>query len=338
MGDQEITVDYFRPDDFLPLQEMTENSFLLNSFNVDSHLPHLLKGELFFENMAKRAMEEHANSCLVARRGKTPVGYLIFGTDASLSETFGFTTAAIILFCVKEGLQGRKIGRALLSRTFALLRKHNIRLISVGTDGNNIAALNLYQNYGFRTRLNWGTYRYYPEYPPPPPLPDRPPIRPYAGERGIEKLTRYTDRPIAFFREQKIHPRNMVRFRQSVTATVCDGIITGKYGTLVIPGRGFLKERINALLTYEEEPSVEKFFNRGGIRKKIFRVNDIITHPGVRNRGLGTALLDTFVRQVHDYHFIEIWIAMDNWPMINIASRCGFRLAHLATVLHCHLD
>ena len=93
-----------------------------------------------------------------------------------------------------------------------------------------------------------------------------------------------------------------------------------------------LRERL------DEEPSVEKFFNRGGIRKKIFRVNDIITHPAVRNRGLGTALLDTFVRQVRDYHFIEIWIAMDNWPMINIASRCGFRLAHLATVLHCHLD
>ena len=333
-----ITVENYHPEDFNSLQEMTSNSFLLNSFNVDSHLPHLLKGELFFENMARKAMQDHSNSCLVARLNGEAVGYLIYGVDKNLSEAFDFRTGAIILFCVREDMQGKKVGKTLLEHTLRFLRQNNVKLVSVGTDGNNIAALNLYQNSGFRTRLNWGTFRLYPDFPLPPPPAEKIGVIPFAGERGIERLTRYTERPIAFFRENKIHRRNMVKFRNIISQTVKDGINSGKYGTLLIKEKRLLKDRVSAFLTYEEEPSVEKFFNRGNVKKRIFRVNDIVTHPDSRNKGMGTALLDTFVRSAGENHFIEIWISMDNWPMLNVAARCGFRLAHLATVLHCFLN
>ena len=334
----QITVENYHPKDFSSLEKMTQNSFLLNSFNVDSHLPHLLKGELFFENMARKAMQNHSNSCLVARRNGEAVGYLIYGIDQNLSKAFGFRTGAIILFCVREDMQGKKVGKALLEHTIRFLRGNGVRLISVGTDGNNIAALNLYQNFGFRTRLNWGTFRLYPNFPMPPAIKNKPAVVPFAGERGIEQLTRYTERPIAFFRENKIHPRNMVKFRNMISDIVKDGITGGKCGTLLIKEKRLLKDRVSAFLTYEEEPSVEKFFNKGNIKKRIFRVNDIVCHPNARNRGLGTALLDTFVRSTGEHHFIEAWISMDNWPMLNVAARCGFRLAHLATVLHCFLN
>jgi len=333
-----ITIAQYHPEDFSPLQKMTQNSFLLNSFNVDSHLPHRLKGELFFENMARKAMQEHSNSCLVARLNKEAVGYLIYGIDRNLSQSFGFTTGAIILFCVREDMQGKKVGKELLKQTLLLLNKSGVRLVSVGTDSNNIAALNLYQNYGFRTRLNWGTYRLYPHFPLPPRQQSGPAITPYAGEKGIERLIRYTERPIAFFHENKIHPRNLVTFRKSISEIVKKGISSGKYGTMIIKEKGLLKDKIAAFLTYEEEPSVEKFFNRGTVEKRIFRVNDIVTHPESRNRGFGTALLDTFIHSAGNNHFIEVWISMDNWPMLNVAARCGFRLAHLATVLHCFIS
>jgi len=333
-----ITVENYHPEDFTSLQKMTKNSFLLNAFNVDSHLPHLLKGELYFETMARKAMQEHSNSCLVARLNDDAVGYLIYGIDRSLTDAFGFVTGAIILFCVREDIQGKKVGKALLDQTLRYLKKSGVRLVSVGTDGNNIAALNLYQNFGFRTRLNWGTFRLYPNFPLPSPPKRTPAVTPFTGEKGIERLTRYTERPIAFFREKKIHPRNMVKFRKTIAATVRKGIISGKYGTLLIKEKGLLKERISAFLTYEQEPNVEQFFNKGTMKKRVFRVNDIVTHPGSRNKGLGTALLDTFVRSAGENHFIEIWIAMDNWPMLNVAAQCGFRLAHLATVLHCFIS
>ena len=111
-------------------------------------------------------MLEHSSSCLVARLKGEAVGYLIYGIDKNLSDAFGFITGAIILFCVREDIQGKKVGKTLLSRTIQYLKEKGVRLISVGTDGNNIAALNLYQNFGFRTRFNWGTYRLYPNFPP----------------------------------------------------------------------------------------------------------------------------------------------------------------------------
>ena len=72
-----IDITSFKSDDYYPLKEITRSSFQLNSFNVDAHLPSLLKGEVYFETLAKKAFTESSSSCLVARIKGKPAGYII---------------------------------------------------------------------------------------------------------------------------------------------------------------------------------------------------------------------------------------------------------------------
>jgi len=328
-----MEITFFKNGDLEHIREMTRSSFLLNSFNIDTHLPRPLKGEVYFENMAVKAMKETANSCLVARLKGKAVGYIIHGVDSRLSKMFDLSTATIMLFCVAKDARGKGVGRALLSRSMEMLLEKGVRLITVGTDSNNISALNLYQDAGFRIRMNWGTYRFYPNFA----LPDTTltvDISPYAGEKGVEKIVRYTERPIAFFRENAISKRALVRFRNDILDSIVKGIREGRNGTMLVKTDGLLKRRISGLLTYEKEPSIEKFFNNQGEDKPIYRINDIVIDKKHMNKGIGSQLLSHFTGSVTNYHFIETWISMDNWPMINIVTKCGYRLAHQATILH----
>lgn len=328
-----MEIGFYRAADRNRLQEITNRSFLLNSFNVDSHLPRMLKGEVFFETMASRAMTENSSSCLVARIRGNPVGYIIHAIDKKLSELFDIRTGTIILFCVAREAQGKGVGRALLKKSLSLLKARDVRLITVGTDGNNIAALKLYQDAGFRTRMNWGTFRYYPSFQQPE-IPPGPRVVPYAGEKGMERISRFTERPISFFTERLIHPRNLVALRKDVIQKVVHGIESGTYHTMLAWQGSLLGERIVGLLTYEEESSIQRFFNRNGSPKPIYRINDLVTMPRQRDSGVGTRLLAEFLNSARDYHFAEIWVAMDNWPLLNVLAKCHFRIAHLATVLH----
>jgi len=328
-----MEIDLFRPEDYEPLSDMTKNSFQLNSFNVDAHLPRLLKGELFFETLAKKAFRENSSSCLVAREKNKPLGYIIFGFDTKLSEFFSLSTASIMLFCVDMEAQGKGVGKALLNKALFVLRSKGVRLITVGTDSNNLAALNLYQTAGFRTRMIWGTYRYYPKFKIEKGT-SKASVQPYGGEKGIDKLIRFSERPVAFFRENKIDKRGLVRLRQDIYANITDRIKSGRCGSIIAKMPGAFYDKLVGLITYEEEKVVQEFFNSGEKSKKIYRVNDLVVHDRHRNMGIGTHLVSEFISNIQDCHFVEGWVAMENWALINILTKCRFRLSHMATVLH----
>ena len=328
-----IDITSFKSDDYYPLKEITRNSFPLNSFNVDAHLPSLLKGEVYFETLAKKAFTESSSSCLVARIKGKPAGYIIFGFDKKLSEFFGFKTASIMLLCVGDEYQGKGIGGALLNNAMSVLKSKDVRLTTVGTDSNNLSALSIYQKAGFSTRMIWGTYRFYPKFRNPK-YPVRAVVQNYSGEKGVEKLVRFCERPISFFKENKIEKRGLVKLRQDVYSSIENGIKKGHLGTMTARISGTFYNKIVSFLTYEEETVIQEFFNSGSEKTKIYRINDLVVHKKHRGQGIATQMLSEFIHSTKDYHFMEIWASMDDWALINVISKCGFRLSHLSTVLH----
>jgi len=327
-------IDFFRNEDYDALAHLTKRSFAQSAYTVDRHLPRALYGEVFFQTVATRALRENSNACLVARRKRTPLGYIIYGVDLELSKKFGYTLATIILFCVDEACRGQGVGRLLLARAIDLLKSRGVALLTVGTDANNLPALTLYQRAGFVTRLTWGAWRLYPNYPS---LPVASPCRvsPWSGEEQALQLCRQIDRPISYFRDSNIPARGLVRLRKELTANLQNHIRQQKSFAYAAYGSGFWGERALGLLAWEEDASIEKFFNSAEVEKRIYRISDVLVARTLRGQGIASQLVKSFCSDVAARaHFIEAWIAMDDWASINVFVKNSFRPAHLATVLH----
>lgn len=330
----DIAIDFFRVEDYRRLSELTKRSFLLNAWHIDQHLPRQLGGEVFFQTVATRALHENTNSCLVARHRGQPVGYIIYGVDMAVSRQVGINTATIILFCVDQTHKGRGVGRRLLERACALLGGRGIRLLTVGTDANNMPALTLYQSAGFVTRLTWGTWRLYPTFHRSPvAAPFR--VEPWSGDESVLGLCRLIDRPLSWFRESRLSPRGLVTLRRGLGSLLEQHLRNGQSMALVAKAGGFFRERIAGLLVWEEDGAVEKFFNTRETEKRIYRVTDILVPRSARGQGVASQLLTAFCDMATSRsHCIEAWAAMDDWASINVLAKCSFRPVHLATVLH----
>jgi GNAT superfamily N-acetyltransferase len=333
-----IEIDFFRNEDYETLALLTKRSFALSAYTVDRHLPRALYGEVFFQTVATRALRENSNACLVARRKGVPLGYIIYGVDIELSKKFGYTLATIILFCVDEASHGQGVGRRLLLRAIDLLKSRGVDLLTVGTDANNLPALTLYQRAGFVTRLTWGAWRLYPDFPS---LPVRSPFRvaQWSGEEQALQLCRHVDRPISYFRDSNIPLRGLVHLRKELASKVQQHLRQRQSSAYTAYGDGFWGERAVGLLVWEEDGSIEKFFNSEALEKRVYRISDIFIPRTLRGQGIATQLVKTFCSAaLHRSHFIETWIAQDDWAMANVLVKNAFRPAHFATVLHLWLN
>jgi len=56
---------------------------------------------------------------------------------------------------------GQKIGYTLVYNCQSFFQKNNVKLVSVGTDLNNLSALKIYTSAGFYPALFWSTWRYH---------------------------------------------------------------------------------------------------------------------------------------------------------------------------------
>ncbi|HOG64568.1 MAG TPA: GNAT family N-acetyltransferase [Spirochaetota bacterium] len=330
----DITIDFFRIEDYRKLGELTKRSFLLNAWHIDAHLPRPLGGEVFFQTVATRALHENSNSCLVARFRQQPVGYIIYGVDAQIGRQLGVSAATIILFCVDESFQGKAIGERLLDRACILLGSRGVRLLTVGTDANNLPALTVYQRNGFVTRLNWATWRLYPGFHRSPvAAPFR--VEPWSGDEAVFDLCRLIDRPLSWFRDKRLSSSGLAEFRRSLAKLLAQHISDRRSMALVAKAGGFFRERIVGMLVWEEDGSVEKYYNTKEMDKRIYRVTDILVDRPSRGQGVASQLLSAFCDMAASRsHCIEAWVAMDDWASINVVSKCSFRPVHMATVLH----
>jgi ribosomal-protein-alanine N-acetyltransferase len=95
----------------------------------------------------------------VAETGNGIIGYQL--------STGGGQRAHLARLAVNSSMQGRGVGRALLSDLFARLEDHGIYKLSVNTQSDNAVSLNLYQKTGFvRTGEQYPVYIYdVPAYP-----------------------------------------------------------------------------------------------------------------------------------------------------------------------------
>jgi ribosomal-protein-alanine N-acetyltransferase len=117
--------------------------------------------DLLWQNSLGTLRRAFAQS-LIATVAETDSG--IIGYQLS---TGGGQRAHLARLAVNSSMQGRGVGRALLSDLFARLEDHGIYKLSVNTQSDNAVSLNLYQKTGFvRTGEQYPVYIYdVPAYP-----------------------------------------------------------------------------------------------------------------------------------------------------------------------------
>lgn len=332
-----VEVAVCRPADFPAVERIAKEQFALNAFSVDGHLPRPLYGELFFESIVQRAMEQSGAPLLTARADGQVAGFIVYAVDRNLGSVCGVPLGSVLLFGVDPQYRGRGVARALLQRVLQQLADDGMRLVTVGTDADNLPALQLYQDHGFRSRLNWTTWRWYPGFgiglhlhPEAAGIQ----IRPFAGEPAALKAVQYIERPLAVLRDSTVPASGKVQLMAQLRRRAAEKLASGEMQALVAWDQSRLRSRPAGILIWNREERVERLYAGQG---RMFRIQDFAVEPGYRGRGLGRALLQSLTARAGNCLFAEAWAAADDWPATNALAAAGFRPVHTATVLHCDL-
>lgn len=336
-----VEVCHCTPEDFRAVEQITRTAFTLNALSVDKHLPRPLYGELFFESIVSRAMQQDRSTLLVAKSDGKVAGFIVYALDRALGRLCGVAVGSILLFGVDPEFRGRGVARALLRRVLQLFVENRMRLATVGTDSNNLSALQLYQDHGFRTRLNWTTWRWFPGWPTGRTRGDEGDggngleFRPFTGEKSVEKLLSFLNRPLAMLRDRTVEPAGRERLLNQLRRKAGNKLAAGETMGMVAWLPGKFRSKPVGLLIWSHEERVERLYSDRG---RMFRIHDLITAPDFRNYGVGRELLQALTGQAENCLFAEGWCAADDWPATNALAAAGFRPAHMATVLHCDLE
>jgi dTDP-4-amino-4,6-dideoxy-D-galactose acyltransferase len=146
-----------RPDDLVELQTIAKSAHRATRFYSDPHFPREKVEELYSTWIALE-IQGRAQSVLVAARvtGR-PVGYISchLGPERRVGS--------IGLLGVSADARGGGVGRSLVQAATNWFRTQEAREVTVTTQGNNRAALRLYQKCGFISRdLQLWYHKWYP--------------------------------------------------------------------------------------------------------------------------------------------------------------------------------
>lgn len=103
----------------------------------------------FYGGLFESDLEADGSVLLVARRGGRIVGFVLGGEDLALRRHLDLALGYLNLIAVDPVLTGQGIGCALV-REFLTEMYRRVRLVEVGTQINNYAALNLYYGAGLK--------------------------------------------------------------------------------------------------------------------------------------------------------------------------------------------
>ena len=98
----------------------------------------------FYGKWIERSCGDFADVVLVAILGEKIVGYISCHLDDSCVGRIG-------LIAVKSNMRSFGVGTGLVKSALKWFSKNGVKIVSVVTQGRNIASQKLYQNCGFRT-------------------------------------------------------------------------------------------------------------------------------------------------------------------------------------------
>jgi dTDP-4-amino-4,6-dideoxy-D-galactose acyltransferase len=140
-----VRVRPVRPADISALQAIARTIYSASRFYFDPCFP-TESCEALYETWIKRSCEGYASVVWVADVDDEPVGYLSCHLSSSTPD------GQIGLVGVGSQAQGRGVGQTLVYHSLHWFAEHSVEVVSVVTQGRNIAAQCLYQRCGFLTR------------------------------------------------------------------------------------------------------------------------------------------------------------------------------------------
>lgn len=141
---QTVSVRYSHPSDIPTLQMIARTSYGYSRFYFDPHFP-VESCEALYETWIKRSCEGYADQVLVAELNGQPVGYVTCHLVGKASQ------GQIGLVGIGPQARGRGVGRTLIEHSLDWFAEHGVEVVSVVTQGRNVAAQRLYQRCGFVT-------------------------------------------------------------------------------------------------------------------------------------------------------------------------------------------
>jgi dTDP-4-amino-4,6-dideoxy-D-galactose acyltransferase len=134
-----------RPEDVPSLQEIAASGHTGTRFANDPHFP-AERVQAFYAKWIAVECEGRAEQVLVAASGEdNPIGYISCHLDANNCGEIG-------LVGVNPNHRGNGLGSSLVRGALRWFGGQGARLVTVVTQGNNMAAQRLYQKSGFITR------------------------------------------------------------------------------------------------------------------------------------------------------------------------------------------
>lgn len=125
-------------DDIL---NIASKNFKYSRFFNDSNLDEK-KAKMFYFEWVKNSFNKECKYFITYKDSKTPLGFILFSVDKCI--------VTIELICVDKKDQNKNVGTKLVEALENYSYINNIDSIRVGTQIDNIPAMNFYQRYGFK--------------------------------------------------------------------------------------------------------------------------------------------------------------------------------------------
>lgn len=123
--------------------DIAGEAFRYSRFFNDPMLPSSIARNIY-KHWSEAAFNKEDKYFAVCIKNNEIAGYVLFSLNNDEDN------GCIELIAVDEKFRGQKVGSSLLNATEAYIAKHNLSQIKVGTQADNIAAMQLYVSYGFR--------------------------------------------------------------------------------------------------------------------------------------------------------------------------------------------
>lgn len=137
--------------------KLAENGFRYSRFYNDPHL-NTHKSRNIYLQWVLNAFEKKGKFFVTIKRERVVVGFILFSINPDST-----TCATIELIAVDSAYKGMQIGTRLIKGMENFLQEKNIKTVNVGTQADNLPAINFYQSCGFRSIECNSVYHYWPK-------------------------------------------------------------------------------------------------------------------------------------------------------------------------------
>ena len=121
--------------------DISRNSFNYSRFFNDPQLPHL-QAKQIYQHWTECAFDQKDKYFVISERAGLITGYILF--------SFVEDTSLIELIAVDKKHQGQKIGKSMIHALESYVLNQGIQKIKVGTQVNNIQAVQFYHAMGYK--------------------------------------------------------------------------------------------------------------------------------------------------------------------------------------------